>query len=147
MTLPNKILLAMGAGIVAGSVLNLLGQAGPESGAMHTLIDGYLVNGALEVVGRVFVASLKLLVVPLVFVSLVCGASSLGDSARMGPIAGKTLLFYLGTTALAVTAALLIAVPIAPGSSVELSSVASFTPSSPPPLKEVLVNIFPSNPI
>ncbi|MEM6300292.1 MAG: dicarboxylate/amino acid:cation symporter [Pseudomonadota bacterium] len=147
MTLTNKILLAMGAGIVAGSVLNLLGQAGPESGAMHTLIDGYLVNGALEVVGRVFVASLKLLVVPLVFVSLVCGASSLGDSARMGPIAGKTLLFYLGTTALAVTAALLIAVPIAPGSSVELSSVASFTPSSPPPLKEVLVNIFPSNPI
>ncbi|MEM7691398.1 MAG: dicarboxylate/amino acid:cation symporter [Pseudomonadota bacterium] len=147
MTLTNKILLAMGAGIVAGSVLNLLGQAGPESGAMHTLIDGYLVNGALEVVGRVFVASLKLLVVPLVFVSLVCGASSLGDSARMGPIAGKTLLFYLGTTALAVTAALLIAVPNAPGSSVELSSVASFTPSSPPPLKEVLVNIFPSNPI
>ncbi|MEO0436838.1 MAG: dicarboxylate/amino acid:cation symporter [Pseudomonadota bacterium] len=147
MTLTNKILVAMGAGIIAGSVLNVLGQVGSESGAMHLLIDRYLVNGILEVVGRIFVASLKLLVVPLVFVSLVCGASSLGDSARMGPIAGKTLLFYLGTTAMAVSAALLIAVSIAPGGSVELNSIASFTPSAPPPLKEVLVNIFPSNPI
>lgn len=146
MTLTNKILLAMAAGIVAGSGLNLLGQAA-GTGAFHGAVDGYLINGLLDVIGRVFVASLKLLVVPLVFVSLVCGASSLGDSSRMGPIAGKTLLFYLATTAMAVTAALLIAVPIAPGSSVELGSAASFTPSSPPPLKEVLVNIFPSNPI
>ncbi|MEM6484432.1 MAG: dicarboxylate/amino acid:cation symporter [Pseudomonadota bacterium] len=146
MTLTNKILLAMAAGIVTGSGLNLLGQVA-GTGVFHGAVDGYLINGVLDVVGRVFVASLKLLVVPLVFVSLVCGASSLGDSSRMGPIAGKTLLFYLATTAMAVTAALLIAVPIAPGGSVELGAAASFTPSPPPPLKEVLVNIFPSNPI
>ena len=65
----------------------------------------------LSTLGGLFGALLiGLLVVPLVFVSLVCGSTSLGDSARMGPIAVKTLLFYLGTTAIAVSSALLIAV-------------------------------------
>jgi Na+/H+-dicarboxylate symporter len=49
--------------------------------------DG-LILGVFDVVGRVFIASLKLLVVPLVMVSLICGMSSLGTSSRMGSIAG-----------------------------------------------------------
>ncbi|MFK7830994.1 MAG: dicarboxylate/amino acid:cation symporter [Congregibacter sp.] len=148
MSLTSRILLAMAAGIVIGSILNFIGQSGAGDGAFGRVLDVYVIDGLFDVVGRIFVASLRLLVVPLVFVSLVCGSSSLGDSARMGPIAGKTLLFYLGTTAIAVTGALFFAVLISPGSSIDLvNSAATFVPTAPPPLKEVLINIFPSNPI
>lgn len=147
MTLTTRILLAMVAGILLGSLLNLVSHSSAAAGGLAGFIDTWIVGGVLDVVGKIFVASLKLLVVPLVFVSLVCGSSSLGDSARMGPIAGKTLLFYLVTTAIAITTALFFAVLIGPGSSIELDSSATFTPTAPPPLKEVLINIFPSNPI
>lgn len=147
MSLTSRILSAMAAGIVLGSSLNLLSHSAMGAGGLGSFIDVYVVGGLFDVIGRIFVASLKLLVVPLVFVSLVCGSSSLGDSARMGPIAGKTLLFYLGTTAIAVTGALFFAVLIGPGSSIELDTSATFSPTAAPPLKEVLVNIFPSNPI
>ncbi|WOJ93035.1 dicarboxylate/amino acid:cation symporter [Congregibacter variabilis] len=147
MSLTNRILLGMLAGILLGSLLNLIGHGSAVDGTLRTIIDEWLVGGVFDVIGRIFVASLKLLVVPLVFVSLVCGSSSLGDSARMGPIAGKTLLFYLATTAIAVTVALVVAVFIGPGSSVQLDSSAAFVATEPPPLKEVLVNIFPANPI
>lgn len=92
MSLTNRILIAMVAGIVTGSIINLLAHSTGVTDGLKSLVDIYLVQGLFDVVGRIFVASLKLLVVPLVLVSLICGASSLGDSARMGPIAVKTLL-------------------------------------------------------
>ncbi|HBO12155.1 MAG TPA: dicarboxylate/amino acid:cation symporter [Halieaceae bacterium] len=147
MSLTNRILLAMVAGVLVGSLLNLLVGSGATPEAVREGISTYLVNGLFDVVGRVFVASLQLLVVPLVLVSLICGASSLGDSARMGPIAGKTVLFYLCTTAVAVTTALFVAVLVEPGSGVSLDTSATFEPTEPPPLKDVIVNIFPSNPV
>ena len=106
MTLTNRILLAMVAGILTGSLFNLVLHSSGTPDFLMTVTRDYLVGGLFDVIGRIFVASLKLLVVPLVLVSLVCGASSLGDSARMGPIAAKTLGFYLATTAIAVSVAL-----------------------------------------
>jgi Na+/H+-dicarboxylate symporter len=146
MTLTNRILLAMVAGIAAGSLLNLALHSGlPES--LRNGLDAYLVSGLFDVVGRIFVASLKLLVVPLVLVSLICGSSSLGDSARMGPIAMKTLGLYLATTAMAVSAALFFGVLVGPGTGVDLVAQTEFQPTPAPPLTDVLVNIFPSNPV
>jgi Na+/H+-dicarboxylate symporter len=148
MSLTNRILIGMLGGILLGSLLNLIAHGSSSLDPdLRNLIENGLVNGVFDIVGQIFVASLKLLVVPLVFVSLVCGSTSLGDSARMGPIAAKTLLFYLGTTAIAVTTALLVAVMIRPGSGVEVAGTADFTPTDPPPLKDVLINIFPDNPV
>ena len=147
MSLTGRILLAMAAGVLLGSLLSLLTSSGATPDALQAFIRDALVAGLFDVVGEVFIASLKLLVVPLVFVSLVCGAGSLGDSARMGPIAAKTLLFYLGTTAVAVTTALVAAVLVQPGSGVTLPGDATFDPEPPPPLKDVIVNIFPDNPV
>jgi Na+/H+-dicarboxylate symporter len=147
MSLTNRILLGMLGGILLGSLLNLISHGSSLEPALRAFIEEGLVNGVFDVVGKIFVASLKLLVVPLVFVSLVCGSSSLGDSTRMGPIAAKTMLFYLSTTAIAVTTALLIAILIRPGSGVQIDAEASFEPTDPPPIKEVLINIFPDNPI
>jgi len=146
MSLTNRILASMVAGILIGSLLNLLMHSSGLSDAFRIGVDDYLIHGLLDFVGRIFVASLKLLVVPLVLVSLICGSSSLGDSARMGPIAVKTLLFYLATTGVAVSLALFFAVLVSPGSNVHLTSDALFTAKEAPPLIDVLVNIFPSNP-
>lgn len=146
MSLTNRILLAMVAGIFTGSVINLMTHGGAVSVGFLAVIDSYLVNGLFDLVGRIFIASLKLLVVPLVLVSLICGSSSLGDSARMGPIALKTLTFYMATTAIAVSLALFFAVLVGPGNGVEMPGSASFQAQEAPPLLDVLVDIFPSNP-
>ncbi|WP_116367223.1 dicarboxylate/amino acid:cation symporter [Parahaliea mediterranea] len=147
MSLTNRILIAMVAGILFGSLLDLiLGSSGISAG-FHNIIQTYVVDGVLELVGRVFIASLKLLVVPLVLVSLICGSSSLGDSARMGPIAAKTMIFYLVTTAIAISTALLVAVLVGPGTHVSLPGSAEFEVTAPPPLIDVLANIVPSNPV
>lgn len=147
MSLTNRILIAMAGGILLGSLLNALSHSTGLAEGLRTAIDTYFVSGLFDVVGRIFVASLKLLVVPLVFVSLICGSSSLGNSSRMGPIAGKTMLFYLATTAIAVSVALLFAVFVSPGEGVGMVSDATYLATEPPPLTDVLVNIFPSNPV
>ncbi|MEP5567139.1 MAG: dicarboxylate/amino acid:cation symporter [Halioglobus sp.] len=147
MSLTNRILIAMVAGIAVGSIINLLMHSTGVSEGLKSLVDVYLVQGVFDVVGRIFVASLKLLVVPLVLVSLICGASSLGDSARMGPIAAKTLSLYMATTAIAISLALFFAVLVSPGSGVVMDGAASFQAKPAPPLTDVLVDIFPSNPV
>ncbi|MEJ2530817.1 MAG: dicarboxylate/amino acid:cation symporter [Halioglobus sp.] len=147
MSLTNRILIAMVAGILTGSLLDFLLQSTVLSEGVRASLGGFLVDGVFDVVGRIFVASLKLLVVPLVLVSLICGSSSLGDSARMGPIALKTMALYLATTAIAVSSALLFAVFVGPGNNVELAGEASYQPARPPPLSDVLVNIVPDNPV
>jgi Na+/H+-dicarboxylate symporter len=146
-SLTNRILVAMMAGILLGSLLNALGHLAALPEGLRVFIEQGLVGGLLDVVGRIFIASLKLLVVPLVLVSLICGASSLGDSARMGPIAVKTLGLYLATTAVAISLALLFALVIAPGAGMDMAVAGGVQPTPPPPLMDVLVNIFPSNPV
>jgi Na+/H+-dicarboxylate symporter len=147
MSLTNRILIAMVAGILLGSLLSLVLHSDGVPENLRTALDNYLVGGLFDVVGRIFVASLKLLVVPLVLVSLICGSSSLGNSARMGPIAAKTMFYYVATTAGAVSLALLFAVHIGPGNGVDLVGVANYQAAVPPPLTDVLVDIVPSNPV
>ena len=139
MTLTNKILAAMAAGLVFGAVLNLIGP----DGWIRTL----LIDGALHVGGKLFLAALKLLVVPLVFVSLVCGTASLDDIRKLGRVGGKTLGLYLATTAAAITLAVAVAVIVGPGRGFELTTAADFAAQEAPPLSETLIAIFPTNPV
>ena len=146
MSLTNRILLAMVAGIALGSLLEWLMGALDPGGGLHAFIENGLILGLFDVVGRVFIASLKLLVVPLVMVSLICGMSSLGASSRMGSIAGRTVGLYLFTTCVAVTLGLSAALLIGPGKGVEAVASAAYESKAAPPLTDTLVNIFPSNP-
>ncbi len=143
MTLTTRIVLAMILGIATGVVINFL-----SPGEEHWL-QTWLVQGLFDGVGQVFIASLMLLVVPLVFVSLVCGSAALGGHHRMGTMAIKTLGLYLLTTALAITLALSVANLVEPGSGVDMPGDESlaFSDVEQPSLKETLVNIFPSNPV
>jgi len=140
MTLTIRILIGMIAGIAAGLFVQV-------SAISEThWISAWLVNGVLDVGGQLFIRSLQLMVVPLVFVSLVCGASSLGADSGMGRMSGKTIGLYLLTTALAVTIALSCALLISPGEGVD-KPVETFVPAPSPEFKQVVLDIFPTNPV
>jgi len=66
-------------------------------------------------VGAIFLRLLKMIVVPLVFASLLVGVYSLGDSKRLGRLGGKTLLYYLATTAVAISIGLVLVNVVRPG--------------------------------
>ena len=140
MNLTYRILIGMGAGVVVGIVSQ--NAAAPDS-----LWMTFFIGDVLDVGGRLFIASLMLMVVPLVFVSLVCGASSLSDGASMGRLGGKTLALYLTTTAIAISLALTIALIVSPGEGAEGVPPADFTPKPAPDMKETFVDIFPTNPV
>jgi len=147
MNLTTRILIGMALGLVLGVTLNLLSQASWMPVAVNEWLDQVLVEGLLDSVGQIFLNSLKLLVVPLVFVSLVCGSSALGDNTRMGAMAIKTLLLYLTTTAVAIALALLVATLVQPGAGMNMAEQMEFVPEQAPSLKDVVINIFPSNPV
>ncbi len=147
MSLTARILTAMALGIVLGSLVNLILSMGWLAAELPVKMLNAFVYDFLDAIGQIFVASLKLLVVPLVFVSLICGTTALGDNARMGPIAAKTLGLYLLTTALAISLALSLALLIGPGAGAASLNAVDFVPKEAPPLKQVFVDIFPSNPV
>ena len=93
--LTTKIFIALLAGAVMGIILCYLV---PDSSFKKDVI----VEGVLYVVGQGFIRLMKMLVVPLVFCSLICGSMAIGDTKKLGTVGVRTLVFYLATTALAV---------------------------------------------
>ncbi|MGR5134138.1 dicarboxylate/amino acid:cation symporter [Vibrio alfacsensis] len=140
MSLTSRVILGMVAGILTGFAIRTLF-------ADNGFVDAYIVNGLFEVGGQIFVASLKMLVVPLVFVSLVCGTSSLKDLTTLGRMGGKTLAFYIATTAIAITLALTMGTVFQPGAGADLTAASSFQSAEAPSLGQVIINMFPTNPI
>ena len=142
MQLSTKILVGMSAGIIVGLLFNALGGSDPDESVLIT----WVVENIFDVIGKIFVVSLKLLVVPLVFFSLVCGSASMGEDIKMGQVAIKTILLYLLTTAIAVSIALLVANIVDPGVGINTGTIDSFEVKTAPSVKEVLIGIFPDNP-
>lgn len=151
MSLTNKILLGMVLGVVLGVVLNLVMAPDPDTLVATTSLgqwlQTYLVDGLLDTLGQIFVASLKLLVVPMVFVSLVCGAAALGGHSRMGALATKTLLLYTATTAFAIALAIAVALLVQPGAGINMGVAPDFAPPPAPSIKETFIDIMPDNPV
>ncbi len=142
MQLSSKILSGMVLGIILGLVLNSLGGADPDQAPLIA----WIVDNIFDVIGKVFVISLKLLVVPLVFFSLVCGSASMGEDVKMGQVAFKTIALYLVTTAIAVSLALTIANIVDPGVGINTAEAANYVAKAAPSFKDVFIGIFPSNP-
>lgn len=151
LSLTARIVLGMTAGIAVGFFFQWL-LAGADERHLTLLgmslpLKAFFVDGIFHVGGEIFIASLKMLVVPLVFVSLVCGTCSLSDTSKLGRLGGKSIGLYILTTALAISLAIGAALLVGPGNGVEMQSDATFDVSSAPTLAQVFINIFPSNPI
>jgi len=140
MSLTKRVILGMFMGIATGFLIRTYLSD-------ISLVNEYVVDGLFHVGGKIFIASLKMLVVPLIFVSLVCGTSSLKDISTLGRLGGKTVAFYLVTTAIAITLAIIMGNLFTPGAGVDLTAATTFASQEAPSLGSVIINMFPTNPI
>lgn len=140
-TLTSKILIGLFLGFIFGLILKSL----PGSYIKDTVIIG----GLFKVLGTGFTSAIKMMVVPLVFVSLVCGASSMGDVKQLGRIGSKTMVFYLSTTAVAIIIALFLGSVLKPGAGLDMSAVVTgeVAIGESKSLVDIILGIIPSNPI
>ncbi|OOB79841.1 MAG: sodium:dicarboxylate symporter [Epulopiscium sp. Nele67-Bin002] len=140
--LTTQIFIAMLLGAITGGILYYFV---PDS----TFKTDILTNGVFYLVGNGFLRCMQMLVVPLVFFSLICGAMSIGDTKKLGSVGIKTIGFYLVTTAVAITIALGVASIINPGIGLDLSTVeiASTTVAASQSTWDTLLNIIPTNPV
>ena len=149
MQLYTKILI----GLVAGAVVGLVANLTDIGWLRQTLVS-------LELVGTAFIRLITMIVIPLVVASLMVGTASLGDIRKLGRIGSKTLVYYLLTTAIAVSIGLGVSNLFQPGSSVDPETrdqlAAQFESEAAgkmqlaaesPSLKDVLLNLIPRNPV
>ncbi|MBO8164607.1 MAG: dicarboxylate/amino acid:cation symporter [Brevibacillus sp.] len=129
--------------------LNLLTQI--LAAFVIAVIAGVVFGPAIEAVkplGDLFLRLIKFIIVPLVLASLVVGVVGTGDLSKLGRIGGKTIVYYLFTTAVAVTMGLIAGNLFAPGVGVNLPAVnADGEPSAEAGgLIETLLAVVPTNP-
>ncbi|EJG0618839.1 dicarboxylate/amino acid:cation symporter [Vibrio parahaemolyticus] len=142
-SLSSKIFIGLFAGLVLGTAIQYL-----FSGI--AIFDTYLL-GTAEGVGGMFVSLIKLLVVPLVYVSIVCGIVDLKDISAFGRLGGKTFTLYILNTIIAIAAALTVGLIFQPGAGANLAGTVSetvkLTTTETPDIFSLVVNIVPSNPV
>lgn len=139
--LTNLILISLVLGIICGVVVN---EFIPE----NAFVNDILIGSIFTIIGQVFLNAIKMLVVPLVFVSISLGVARMGDMAKLGRIGAKTIAYYMSTTAFAIVIGLLIANIIDPGVGLDMSNLyfaettAADTSLS---FTDTFINMVPSN--
>lgn len=151
LSLTSRIMIGMVLGVIVGFIFQAI-LAGEDDFLIPLRlfslpIKAFFVDGIFHIGGQIFIASLKMLVVPLVFVSLVCGTCSLSDPKTLGRLGGKSILLYLVTTAIAITVAITLALLFNPGEGINLPSDATYSAKEAPTLAQVIIGMFPTNPI
>ncbi len=132
MQLTTKIFIGLALGILLGIIL----QPNPDIASKY-----------VKPFGTLFLNLIKLSIVPLVFSSLVVGTCSMDDVRKLGRIGGKTMLYYMMTTAFAVTIGLLLANVTNVGGGFSIPVDAKVDIAEAPAIAETLLNIIPSNPL
>ncbi|WP_283170493.1 dicarboxylate/amino acid:cation symporter [Curtanaerobium respiraculi] len=139
--LTTWILLSLALGVAAGLVCNAMLPR-------ETMAYDILIEGVCYVFGQWFVRIMQMMVIPLVFCSIVCGAASMSDPKMLGKVGIGTIAMYLVTTALAVVIAIFLAQLCQPGVGLDMSKVVSQAPSATTTdqtMRDMLVNIVPKN--
>ena len=99
MSFTKKIIVAMILGIITGVFLNIF--------SYDTSLSDFIVKNIFNVVSDLFISALKLVIIPLIFFSIVCGIISLSDDTSLSRLGIKTLSLYLFTTIIAISLGLL----------------------------------------
>lgn len=139
--LTNYILIGLGLGVISGVLIN-------EFLSTSDFVMNVVVGGVFTVIGSLFLNAIKMLVVPLVFVSITLGVATMGDMAKLGRIGVKTIAYYMLTTAFAIVIGLVVANIIDPGVGLDMSKVVfaeTTTTDTTVSLADTITNIIPSN--
>ncbi len=96
--------------------------------------------------GEVFLRALKMIIIPLILSSIVSGVANLGSAENLGRLGGKTILYYMSTSTLAIITGLFLVNIIRPGSGADLNLAqkVEVLPGSET-LGQTLINIIPDN--
>jgi Na+/H+-dicarboxylate symporter len=100
---------------------------------------------AVQFMGDLFVRAIRMLVVPIVLVTIAAGITSLGDPKRIGGLGGRTIGLFALTTALAVSVGMAVATLIRPGAGAPLGTATAKPLGDPPTPYEQLIGIIPTN--
>ncbi|WP_107850872.1 dicarboxylate/amino acid:cation symporter [Oceanimonas marisflavi] len=142
-SLSTRIFTGLFVGLLIGSAIQYLFKD------VSLLNDGLV--GLAEGLGGMFVSLIKLMVVPLVYISIVTGICELRDIASFGRLGSKTFGLYIINTMLSIAAAILVGVIFQPGLGATLphgaTGAVELTTTETPDLGAMLVNIVPSNPV
>ncbi|MPM36558.1 Proton/sodium-glutamate symport protein [bioreactor metagenome] len=130
--LTTKIFIGLALGILLGIIL----QPNPDIAVKF-----------VKPFGTLFLNLIKLVIVPLVFSSLVVGTCGMDDVRKLGRIGGKTVAYYMLTTAFAVTIGLILANLSNVGGGFSIPVDAKVEVAEAPNVIETLLNIIPSNPL
>lgn len=130
--LTTKIFIGLALGILLGIIL----QPNPDIAVKF-----------VKPFGTLFLNLIKLVIVPLVFSSLVVGTCGMDDVRKLGRIGGKTVAYYMLTTAFAVTIGLILANLSNVGGGFSIPVDAKVEVAAAPNVIETLLNIIPSNPL
>ena len=139
-SLSARIFTGLFLGVILGSIVQFaLSDVAFFSDTLVNITGG---------IGTMFVNMIMMLVVPLVFVSIVCGVCELQDLKSFGRLGGKTFGFYIINTLVAILAAFAVAMLIEPGKGVDMTSsdTAVITATELPNLVSLIVSIVPNNP-
>jgi Na+/H+-dicarboxylate symporter len=102
--------------------------------------------GAIDILGKAFIALIKMVVLPLILLSIVTGIAAVGNIKNMGRIGAKTLFFYLFTTTLAIPIGLFIALTLEPGVGLNFALPANSAELNTQSPSITLLSFIPSNP-
>ena len=101
MSFTKKVLFSMVTGILIGVIINSFFLP-------SYFIESILINQVLHTISSLFLILLKMIVLPLIFVSIISGIISINDVNTLGRLGIKTLALYIFTTMLAITLALFV---------------------------------------
>lgn len=132
MGLSMRILVGLILGVISGLIL------GP-SGVPFA-------KAWIAPLGTIFMNMIKMIIVPLVLSSLILGVCGLGDVKKIGRIGGKTIFFYLVTTAVAIVIGLGLGTVMVPGAGLSIPGGVKTAAKAAPAISSVIVGIFPTNP-
>lgn len=138
-----KILISLVFGVVTGATIQFFGAA-------DGMAQSLLVDGLFYATGSMFVGMIKLLVVPLIFISIVNAVCSLEDVSQFGRLGFKTFGLYLINTVLAICGAIGVSLLIKPGIGASLGladETVVLSKTNVPDLMEMVVGIVPTNPV
>src|SRR6056297_287130 len=144
-----QVLVAMALGILAGIAL------GPTTGWVAPGTAEVLTNW-LALPGQLFLALVQMIVIPLVFASIVLGMAAGGNLRNLKQIGVRAMLFFLGTTIVAVLIGMAVMMTLEPGRALDAGALVATSPAVSPDVAEapglgelpgVLIELVPVNPL